>query len=120
MLILALDSTALVASVAICEDERLLAEFTVNTGHTHSETLLPMVEAALKVAGKDVRDIDRLHRRAGVVHRRTHWGSDDQGVGIWAGQALHRRIHAGIVGLQRIRLGRPSLPRDERTARAGL
>lgn len=65
MLILALDSTALVASVAICEDERLLAEFTVNTGHTHSETLLPMVEAALKVAGKDVRDIDLFVCTAG-------------------------------------------------------
>ena len=34
MLILTLDSTALSASVALCEDERLLAEFTIHTGHT--------------------------------------------------------------------------------------
>ncbi len=65
MLILALDSTALAASVALCEDEALLAEFTVNTGHTHSETLLPMVEAALAVAGRTVDDIDLFACTAG-------------------------------------------------------
>ncbi len=65
MLILALDSTALAASVAICEDERLIAEFTVNTGHTHSETLLPMVEAALKVTGRTAEDIDLFACTAG-------------------------------------------------------
>lgn len=65
MLILALDSTALVASVALCEDERLVAEFTVNTGHTHSETLLPMVEAALKVANKEIADVDLFVCTAG-------------------------------------------------------
>ncbi len=65
MLILALDSTALAASVAICEDERLIAEFTVNTGHTHSETLLPMVEAALKITGRTVDDIELFACTAG-------------------------------------------------------
>ncbi len=65
MLILALDSTALVGSVALCEDDRLLGEFTVNTGHTHSETLLPMVEAVLNTCGKTVRDIDLFACTAG-------------------------------------------------------
>lgn len=57
MLILALDSTALSGSVALCEDESLIAEYTVSTGHTHSETLLPMVEAVLKGAGRRVEEI---------------------------------------------------------------
>ena len=65
MLILALDSTALSASVALCEDERLLAEFTIHTGHTHSETLLPMVEAALAITGKKTTDIDLFACTAG-------------------------------------------------------
>ncbi len=65
MLILALDSTALAASVALCEDEKLIAEFTVNTGHTHSETLLPMVESALKIAGRTVDDVDLFACTAG-------------------------------------------------------
>ena len=58
MLILALDSTAIVASVALCRDEKPLASFTVKNGNTHSETLLPMVEAVLKSANVTVNDVD--------------------------------------------------------------
>ncbi len=65
MLILALDSTALSASVALCDDEHLLAEFTIHTGHTHSETLLPMVEAALAVTGRKTSDIELFACTAG-------------------------------------------------------
>ena len=65
MLILALDSTAQVGSVALCEDEKLIAEYTINTGHTHSETLLPMVESVLKIAGYTVDDVDLFVCTAG-------------------------------------------------------
>ena len=58
MLILALDSTALVGSVALCDGDKLISELTVNTGHTHSETLLPMVESILKLCNFTVDDID--------------------------------------------------------------
>ena len=58
MLILALDSTAVVASVALCRDETPIAAFTVKNGNTHSETLLPMVESVLKTAGYTVNDVD--------------------------------------------------------------
>ena len=58
MLILALDSTAIVASVALCRDDVPVASFTVKNGNTHSETLLPMVESVLKTAGYTVDDID--------------------------------------------------------------
>ncbi len=57
MKILALDTSAAVATVALCEDNRLLAEYTVNNGNTHSETLLPMVENVLanfKLSTKDI------------------------------------------------------------------
>lgn len=58
MKILALDSTAKVASVALCEDGNLLGEYTVNNGNTHSETLLPMIEAMLKLLDLTIDDID--------------------------------------------------------------
>lgn len=58
MLILALDSTAVVASVALCRDNTPLAAFTVKNGNTHSGTLLPMVESVLKSTGVTVNDID--------------------------------------------------------------
>ena len=65
MLILALDSTAQVGSVALCQDETLIAEYTINTGHTHSETLLPMVESVLKISGHTVDDVDLFACTAG-------------------------------------------------------
>lgn len=47
MKILAMDSSAIAASVALCDDRQLLGEFTILNGNTHSQTLLPMVEALL-------------------------------------------------------------------------
>ena len=58
MKILALDSTAKVASVALCEDELLLGELTLNNGNTHSQTLLPMVEFLLNKFELAPSDID--------------------------------------------------------------
>ena len=58
MKILSLDSSATVATVALCEEERLLAEYTLHNGNTHSETLLPMVESVLKQYGISVGEVD--------------------------------------------------------------
>lgn len=57
MKILAIDSTAIVASVALCDDDKLIAIYTVNNGNTHSETLLPMIESILKQAKLNASDI---------------------------------------------------------------
>ena len=65
MKILAMESSALTASVAVCEDERLLAEYTVNNGNTHSENLLPMAESILSFLGLTVSDIDLFSVAAG-------------------------------------------------------
>ena len=47
MKILALESSAVSASVALVEDERLIAQSFQNCGLTHSRTLLPMAENLL-------------------------------------------------------------------------
>ena len=65
MKILALDSSAIVASVALYEDDKLLAEYTLNNGNTHSETLLPMVESVLKTYGLTVDGIDLFASTSG-------------------------------------------------------
>ena len=49
MIILAIDTTAVTASVAVSEDEKLLGEITLNNGNTHSQTLLPMAESLFKM-----------------------------------------------------------------------
>ena len=58
MKILAIDSCAGTSSLAILEDERLIALYTVNSGNTHSETLLPMIRDALATSGISPEDID--------------------------------------------------------------
>ena len=47
MKILAFDSSGLVASVAIVENNNLIAEYTTNYKKTHSQTLLPMTQNRL-------------------------------------------------------------------------
>ena len=58
MKILAMDSSAVAASVALCEDERLLGEYTICNGNTHSQTLLPMTEELLSRFGITTDDVD--------------------------------------------------------------
>ncbi len=57
MLILAFETSAKAASVALLEDGRLLGEGYQNTGLTHSQTLMVMAEDVLKQCGKTVSDV---------------------------------------------------------------
>jgi len=65
MIIYACDSTAGTASVAICKDNKLLAEATLNGGNTHSETLLPLTETILRSLRMDIDEIDVFACAAG-------------------------------------------------------
>lgn len=65
MKLLALDSSGLVASVAVLEDDTLLAEYTVNYKKTHSQTLLPMLDAAAQMTELDLNTIDAIAVAAG-------------------------------------------------------
>ena len=58
MKILALESSALAASVAICEDDVLIAQSFQKTGLTHSATLMPMAETRLQNAGLSMEEVD--------------------------------------------------------------
>ena len=60
MKILALDSSGIVASVAVIEDDILLAEYTVNYKKTHSQTLLPMLDEIVKMTELDLKTIDAI------------------------------------------------------------
>lgn len=65
MYILALDSTAVSASVALTRGTRLLGELLIENGNTHSETLLPMVEELLSKFSLTPKDIDLFACTAG-------------------------------------------------------
>ena len=60
MIILAFDSTAKAASVAVCDDDKLLALYNIDNGLTQSELLLPMAENMLKNLKLTFDDVDLL------------------------------------------------------------
>ncbi len=60
MKILAFESTAKAASVALCEDETLIAQSFQNSGLTHSTTLMPMAEAMLNHCGVSLSEVECL------------------------------------------------------------
>lgn len=58
MKILAVDSSSVTASAAVIEDGKTIAEFFVNAGLTHSETLAPMIKSVLDCSATAAKDID--------------------------------------------------------------
>ena len=60
MKVLAIESSSMVASVAIVSEDVLLAEYTVNHKKTHSQTLLSMVDEIVTMLELDLTDIDAI------------------------------------------------------------
>ena len=52
MKVLAIESSAVTASVAIMTEDTLIAEYTINYKKTHSQTLLPMIDEICAAIGK--------------------------------------------------------------------
>lgn len=99
MIILALESSAKSASVAVSKDGALLAQSFQNSGLTHSCTLLPMAEDLLKNAGLKISDIDAVAVargpgsftgiRIGVsAAKGLCWGADKPGIGVSTLEAM--------------------------------
>ena len=65
MKILALDSSGLVASVAVVENDNLIAEYTMNYKKTHSQTLVPMLDEIRNMIELDMQTIDAIAVAAG-------------------------------------------------------
>ena len=65
MKILALDSSGLIASVAIVDGDNMVAEYTVNYKKTHSQTLLPMLDEIVKMTQLELAEIDAIAVAAG-------------------------------------------------------
>lgn len=65
MKILGIDSSGLVASVAVVENEVLLAEYTTGYKKTHSQTLLPMLDQVCRMVEVDLHTLDAIAVAAG-------------------------------------------------------
>ncbi|MBQ6128153.1 MAG: tRNA (adenosine(37)-N6)-threonylcarbamoyltransferase complex dimerization subunit type 1 TsaB [Lachnospiraceae bacterium] len=60
MKIIAIDSSSLVASVAIATEESVIAEYSVNYKKTHSQTLLPMLDEIKTMTELDLSSVDAI------------------------------------------------------------
>ena len=60
MKVLAIESSAKAASVALCDGSNLLAQYFMNSGLTHSATLLKMTEDLLNNLALNIRDLDYI------------------------------------------------------------
>lgn len=65
MKIIALDSSGLVASVAVLEDGRLIGEYNIQYQKTHSQTLLPMLDALKQMVELQLDTVDAIALAAG-------------------------------------------------------
>lgn len=65
MRILGIESSSLVASVAVVTDELLTAEYTVNLKKTHSQTLLPMIDEMMRRLEISLDSVDAIAVSAG-------------------------------------------------------
>lgn len=60
MLVLALDTSTFIGTVAVLRDGNLLAELSASVRASHGETLLPHVERVLTLAGAKLSELDLL------------------------------------------------------------
>ena len=60
MRILAVDTSAVCACVAVTENGKILSESSINTGLTHSRTLMPMIDSVLRNGEIALESIDTL------------------------------------------------------------
>lgn len=60
MKILSIDTTGAVASVAIVDETKTIAEFTINHEKTHSQTIMPMIEYMINIIDIELSSIDYI------------------------------------------------------------
>ena len=102
MNILAVDTAGKSAAVAILRDDTLLYETQCNNGMTHSETLLPMIDTALRACGLTMEDIDLL----GVTSGPGSFTGLRIGLSVVKGLALPRQIPcAGVSTMAALAYG---------------
>lgn len=109
-LILAIDTSAKPVSCALIQEDKILAAYYSNTGLTHSQTLLPMVEHVLHTADVTVDALDAVAVNAGpgsftgvrigvAAAKGFAWGSEIpcHGVSTLEAMALGLGVYDGCI-----------------------
>ncbi|WP_243343974.1 tRNA (adenosine(37)-N6)-threonylcarbamoyltransferase complex dimerization subunit type 1 TsaB [Anaerococcus sp. AGMB09787] len=60
MNILAIDTSTMISTVTIADENEIIGDFNVNQQKTHSESMVPMIETLLGLLGMEIADIDKF------------------------------------------------------------
>lgn len=122
MKILGLDSSGLVASVALVEDDQLVAEYTTNYKKTHSQTLLPMLDEITRMVELDLYTIGRDRGGCGprIFYRASHRFGDCERTGTGTGSSYCAGTYGGGACLSALGQQGSGLSRHGCPERPGL
>ena len=110
MTLLGIDTSGKTASVALCTEDKVLAQTTVYTSLTHSQVILPICKDVLKNAGMELSDVDGIAvamgpgsytgLRIGISAVKAICFAQDKpciGVSTLEGLANNVSLHRGII-----------------------
>ena len=97
MKVLGLDSSGLVAGVALIQDDVLIAEYTTDYKKTHSQTLLPMLDELRRMVDLDLKSIDLIASR--LLYRAENWLCDGEGARTCTGYSAGSSTDGGCPRL---------------------
>ena len=118
MKILGLDSSGLVAGVALVEDDVLVAEYATNYKKTHSQTLLPMLDELRRMVELDLDSLDAIAVASGPGSFTGLRHGQGSGHGPW--KTAGGGAHSGGTCLESLPLGGSCLPPDGCQERSGI
>lgn len=58
MIVLAMDTSSVNATVAVCNENKILGEYTISSERAHSQMIMPMLENMLSSLSMTVKDVD--------------------------------------------------------------
>lgn len=110
MLILAFETSAKAASVALLDEDRLIGEYFQDCGQTHSRTLMKMAEDLLKNCGRSAQEVTAVAVAAGpgsftgvrigvAAAKGFAWGADLPCIGVSTLEAMACQVSAfeGVI-----------------------
>lgn len=96
MKIFAIDTSSIVATCAVMDDEKLIGEYTINHKRTHSQKLMPMIKELMESCELKIDDIDVFAASVGP-------GSfTGLRIGIATIKALAHTVNKPVVGVPTI------------------
>lgn len=93
MKLLAIDSSGLVATVALLDGDILVGEYTIHNKKTHSQTLLPMIDAMLAMADSSIDEVE------GIAVAEGPGSFTGLRIGAATAKGLAQGIHVPIVAV---------------------